>query len=148
MADTDENGGGRIGHRRDRHFTAALGPFAPAAHAGGCTAYVFCSNTINSSSWGATAIKNWTCSGNSTGDWSTGCVDLSTTMYLPPGSSTPAFEDWDAFRVDTGWCYRVLFETYTSTWTRLYYASHSPIYVKVSNDAIANIEAQYPSSCP
>lgn len=32
--------------------------------------------------------------------------------WLNPGGSTAWNEDWDGFRVDAGWCYRFVVETY------------------------------------
>jgi hypothetical protein len=131
--------------------TAVLGSFAPAAHASGsCVLGIYCSTTVNLTSLGVLAVKNWTCGGYSNGDSSTGCVDLGTTRVLWQGDATPAGQDWDAFRVDAGWCYRVSFDAGLTTYTRVYdrRGMSSPVYVKVSDDAEANIVGQSASSCP
>jgi hypothetical protein len=73
---------------------------APAvpAHAGGrCT--FGCSETHNDSQYGVTAGRNW---GN----------PPDPTMIVWPGGQTPEKQDWDAFRVDAGWCYHVGWRVY------------------------------------
>jgi hypothetical protein len=131
--------------------TAVLGPFTPAAHAGGCSAFVYCSGTRNDSNLIATAVQNWICKNNSTGDSSTVCVDKSITMTLSArGGATPALSDWDAFRVDVGWCYHVDFINKITGlyFSRAYYAgNNSPLFVKVSNDYEGDIRSQSPGSC-
>ncbi|MFF4648896.1 hypothetical protein [Streptomyces sp. NPDC001380] len=124
-----------------------LGPVQPAAAGSSCT--IVCSETVNQSSYSATAVRDWTCSSGSTGTASTGCVSLTYTKSLAPWTQTPAGQDWDAFRVDAGWCYKVQFTDLVHSWTTSYNRSGlSAVYVKVSNDATAYIKAQKYGSCP
>jgi len=77
--------------------TAIVGP-APSASAGGsCT--LGCSETHNHSQYSVTVGRNWSSS-------------PSPTKVLAPGESTPDKQDWDAFRVDGGWCYHVGWRVY------------------------------------
>jgi hypothetical protein len=131
--------------------TAVLGSSAPAAQASAsCYLGIFCSRTVNLTSLGVLAVKNWTCKGYSNADSSTGCADLGTTRVLWQGQATPDGEDWDAFRVDAGWCYRVEFTTAFSDFYRVYdrRGMNSPVYVKVADDADADVVGQSSSSCP
>jgi len=62
-----------------------------------------CSRTHNQSSFSAFVARDWGTGGPKAG---------SQTDWLSPGESTPWDEDWDGFRVDGGWCYRGVIETW------------------------------------
>ncbi|TKK89912.1 hypothetical protein FDA94_08540 [Herbidospora galbida] len=127
---------------------AFLVPVSPAYAGGNCS--VVCGRVVNDSTTGITAFQHWTCSTGTTGTASTGCVASSPTMWLTTFASTPSGQDWDAFRVDAGWCYRVLLEVPGKAWTMTYNRSTSstPVYVKVENWGLATIKAQKRGSCP
>ncbi|MDH2425509.1 hypothetical protein [Sphaerisporangium sp. TRM90804] len=124
---------------------------APASHAGpSCTAGIYCSQTRNQSTLGVLAIRNWTCSSGTTGTASTGCVSLGVTEWINPGYRTNDGEDWDAFRVDAGYCYKVRFTVPGKDWTVNFNRSgmSTPVYVKVENYGTAFVRAQKYGSCP
>ncbi|MBB4965447.1 hypothetical protein [Saccharothrix violaceirubra] len=85
-----------------------------------CTAGVICSATTNLSAFRVLAVEKWNCKEPCKGrqEW------------LAPGKSTPLLEDWDGFRVDSGWCYsyvmsppNLLVRTYgrkNGTWIRVH----------------------------
>ncbi|MEU6810361.1 hypothetical protein ABZ920_15480 [Streptomyces sp. NPDC046831] len=129
-----------------------LGPVQTAAAGESCTLGM-CSETVNQSSTWVVAYKNWTCSTGSTGTSSTGCVqtnDNTKIRTLAPWTQTPGGEDWDAFRVDAGYCFKVRFTTvYGSSSTKYYNRSGlGAVYVKVGNDATAYVLAQKYGACP
>ncbi|MFC6083623.1 hypothetical protein [Sphaerisporangium aureirubrum] len=126
---------------------AALVTMSPAA-GGNCS--VLCSTTTNQSSLGVMAFRNWTCQDGTTGTARTGCVSTSQTMWLATNRTTPAGQDWDAFRVDAGYCYRVLLEVPGKAWTMTYNRSgmSTPVYVKVEDWGLATVKAQRYGSCP
>jgi len=137
-------------------FAAVVGS-APAAQAGtGCT-LTLCSTTVNDSAYGATAYYNWCRAGDSTGDSTTTepkCKSdgeaQKTRNLTPRGGHTPYSEDWDAFRVDAGWCYKVRFiRTGQPEFTRTYdRRGTTALWVKVSDNADAHILDQGTASCP
>jgi hypothetical protein len=133
-------------------LTAAVMLPAPAAQAGtSCTLGIFCSTTYNRSTLGVLAVRDWNCSTGTTGTASTGCVNLNApTRWIDPGKDTPHAEDWDAFRVDAGYCYRVRLRMPQKSWTETYNRSglSTPVYVKVENVGLAVVEAQRYGSCP
>jgi hypothetical protein len=109
---------------------------------------VLCSKTTNSSGGSVFVVKSWTCSGGSTGSSSTGCAG-GETRWISNGDSTPAFEDWDVFRVDAGWCYRVRFMIPYKDWEVTYdrRGQGAHLYVKVEDHATAIIKSQSTSFC-
>jgi hypothetical protein len=112
---------------------------------------VGCSTTVNHSSLGVLAVRDWTCSSGTTGTASTGCVSLSHTKWISGnGGTTPSGEDWDAFRVDAGYCYKVWFRLPYKNWTMTYNRSGmtTPVYVKVENHGQAYVLDQRYGSCP
>ncbi len=123
------------------------------ASAGTSCSWVGCSTTVNDSAFSATAYRNWCWGGNSTGDSTENFPYCNTDggLYLSAyGGHTPRDQDWDTFRVDAGWCYRVFFNrlwlpSFTRTYDR---RGRSALYVKVGDDAIAHIKAQSTSTCP
>jgi hypothetical protein len=68
---------------------------SPAYADDNCTAGVLCSATTNLSAFRVLVARNWDCGGP--------CA--SPQMWLSPAASTPVLEDWDGFRIDSGWCY-------------------------------------------
>ncbi|WP_327415136.1 hypothetical protein [Streptomyces sp. NBC_01233] len=130
--------------------SAGLALLSPSpAYAGGACTLAGCSETYNYSGTYATALQNWTCGWGTTGSWSTGCAG-GATYGLPNGYKTPDNQDWDVFRVDAGWCYRVVLEVPGKTWEVTYdrRGSSTPVYVKVENWGTAYIVGQSSSSCP
>ncbi|GAA0418876.1 hypothetical protein Acor_82020 [Acrocarpospora corrugata] len=125
---------------------AGLAPAPAAAAAGEC---IFCSTTVNQSAYGITAYKSWRVScGGTTGNSGTDCVDAPA-LYVGPGGHTPWDQDWDSFRVDAGWCFRVRFSIPYKNWTERYdRRGQGSTFVKVENHAYAFVEAQSTSSCP
>jgi hypothetical protein len=63
-----------------------------------CTGGVLCSATTNLSAFRVLVSRQW-CDGRN------GPCEGSQSIWLSPGASTPPLEDWDAFRIDSGWCY-------------------------------------------
>ncbi|MDX3310917.1 hypothetical protein P1S61_17950 [Streptomyces sp. ME08-AFT2] len=136
--------------------TAVMG-VAPNAQAGtGCTLGL-CSTTVNDSAYGVTAYFNWCRGGDSTGDSTAtepkcapdGARQKSQNLTAR-GGHTPYNEDWDAFRVDAGWCYKVKFvRTGQSDFTRTYNRrGTSALWVKVGDNADAHVLDQGTASCP
>lgn len=132
---------------------ALLGSVSTAQAGGSCTV-TGCSEFTNGSHLGVLAVQNWTCSTGTTATASTGCVSLSSTKWVYPTERTPSGQDWDAFRVDAGYCYKVEFlnefPLLTKRWTMTYDRSNSstPVYVKIENPSQAYIIAQKAGSCP
>ncbi|MFB7327024.1 hypothetical protein [Streptomyces sp. NPDC056190] len=127
---------------------AVLAP-VPQAYAGGCTVGL-CSTTWNYSKLGVLAVETWNCPGT-TGTASTDpkCVK-GKTRWVNPGLSTPTNEDWDAFRVDAGYCYLVELHAPAKKWHMTYDRRNSstPAYVKVENYGTAYVRGQSTTSCP
>jgi len=70
-------------------------------------------------------------------------------MWISPGGGTPWNQDWDAFRVDAGYCYRVDFSQPFYAWSTTYNRSNnSAVWVKVEDDTVATVMAQRYGSCP
>lgn len=127
---------------------------AAPASAGPSCGITGCSSTYNDSGVGATAYFNW-CTGLGTGDYTSEeprCSDedvAQDTRWLNPGDHTPDNQDWDAFRVDAGWCYRVdyrlgVFTDFSVTYNR---RGLSAVYVKVGDPYDAHITRQSSTSC-
>lgn len=110
---------------------------------------MLCSTTTNNSHLGVLAVRNWTCEHGTTGTASTGC-NGGQTDWLDPGQRTPSGQDWDAFRVDAGYCYRVWFRVPGQNWTQYYNRAgqRTPVYVKVEDWGEARVTAQQYGSCP
>lgn len=124
---------------------------APAAEAGSSCIEPLCSTIENRSTLGVYIGRDWTCSGGTTGTArGESCVSTSNRRWLPQGSTTPAWQDWDSFRVDAGYCYRVHFILPYDSWTQNDNRSGmtTPVWVKVEDHAIARIQAQQYGSCP
>ncbi|MGW1672372.1 hypothetical protein [Streptomyces sp. NPDC002324] len=128
---------------------------APAAYAGPECGNLGCSSTVNDSGVGAVAYFNWCRSWDLTGASTTTQPTCSSggaaqkTEWLSPGEHTPWDQDWDAFRVDAGWCYKVSFDipgpiNDDETYDR---RGKSALYVKVGDEANAHIVRQSSSSC-
>ncbi|MFD6415154.1 hypothetical protein [Streptomyces sp. NPDC060194] len=137
-------------------FVAVLGS-GTAAHAGASCDITGCSSSVNDTSLGATAFKNW-CGSGSTGTLTenslTSCKSgdvAQATYYLSAnGGHTPYREDWDTLRIDAGWCYKVRFivdfgDDFNKTYDR---RGKGAAYVKAANNADAHILGQSTSSCP
>ncbi|MEU1179122.1 hypothetical protein ABZ464_16005 [Streptomyces sp. NPDC005820] len=137
-------------------FAAVLGT-APTAQAGpGCT-LTLCSTTVNDSAYGVTAFFNWCRGGDSTGDstatepkCASDGVKQKTQNLTARGGHTPYSQDWDAFRVDAGWCYKVKFiRTGQPQFTRTYdRRGTTALWVKVGDNADAHVLDQGTASCP
>jgi len=129
----------------------AVLPGAGTASAGpNCSAVFGCSRVENWSRVTAVAIHDWTC-GGSTGTGSTGCVAGDPySLGSALASHTPDGEDWDAVRVDAGWCYEVQFVNWWGKrWTQDYdRRGQSNYYVKVEDGSTAYIMGQSSTSCP
>ncbi|MEV7203322.1 hypothetical protein [Streptomyces griseoluteus] len=130
---------------------------ATTASAGASCGIGGCSSSVNDTALGATALKNWCRSGDSTGSWTATQPTCSsdgvaqTTYYLSPnGGHTPYKEDWDTLRIDAGYCYKVKFvidlaPDFTKTYDR---RGTSAAYVKAADNADAHVVGQSSSSCP
>jgi hypothetical protein len=115
-----------------------------------------CSSTYNDSNVGLTAYFNWCTPDMGTGDYTSGeptCRDegvAQKTTWVSPGQHTKSSEDWDAFRVDAGWCYRVDFKIGPITdFSYTYDRRGAPaVWVKVGDTYDAHVKAQSSSVCP
>lgn len=110
----------------------------PAQAGGSCT--LGCSETHNVSSLGVLAGRNW--NGQSTGSGQT--------MWLYNGDKTPQKQDWDAFRVDAGYCYKVRWYFYgiaqdNSTYNQV---GKGALWVQVHNYETAEVRSQAYGHCP
>lgn len=122
---------------------------APASVQGDCSPIVGCSQIQNESGSYVIIRPNWTTCGGTTG--STGGIGCTsgTSTYLWAGQDTPTDQDWDTFRVDPGWCYKVKFYLPFKSWTVKYNRSGlGETWVKVEDWATAVIQAQQYGSCP
>lgn len=122
----------------------------PAAHGRLRCSLLGCSQTVNGSEYPVLVARDWTCSGGTTGTVATDCASAHRTHWLAPGERTRRHQDWDAFRVDAGWCYRVRFVLPYKAWTTTYdrIGQPTPAYVKVEDHAVAYVLAQGRTSCP
>lgn len=118
--------------------TATLGS-APSAYAGSACDWSGCSETINQSAYSVHVARDW-CSGNN------GPCAGSPTSWIAPGSRTPVNQDWDAFRVDAGWCYRVNWNPGVGD-LRYDQRGKGHRWIKVLNPEEAVIEFQSTTSC-
>lgn len=123
-------------------------PEAPLSVQGNCSPVVGCSQVENDTSSYVIIRPNWTCGGTTGTTGGVGCTSGSDT-YLWAGQHTPTNQDWDTFRVDPGWCYKVKFYLPFESWTTKYNRSgQGEIWVKVEDWATAVIQAQQYGSCP
>ncbi|MDX3517826.1 hypothetical protein [Streptomyces scabiei] len=124
---------------------------AQQAYAGtSCTPVLGCSETYNYSGSLVLAVRDWTCKSGTTGSSNTGCVSLGNTRWLSNGYRTPSGQDWDAFKVDAGWCVLVEFQIPAKKWHVTYdrRGRSTPVYVKVENFGTAYVRGQSTTSCP
>ncbi|MBV2355279.1 hypothetical protein KUM39_13010 [Streptomyces sp. J2-1] len=128
----------------------ALAPVQQAQAGTSCTPVLGCSGTVNYSGSLVLAVRDWTCSSGTTASASTGCVSLANTRWLSDGYRTPKDQDWDAFKVDAGWCVLVEFQIPAKKWHVTYDRRNqsSPVYVKVENFGTAYVRGQSRTSCP
>ena len=106
----------------------------PASAGGSCT--FGCSETHNTSGLSVLAGRNW-------GD------PYGQTLWIAPGGKTPQKQDWDAFRVDAGWCYHVLWYTYgvPDHWTNYNQIGRGEAWIQVHNHQTAVVQRQHTVSC-
>ena len=127
-------------------------PVGPVPQGGSCSVLVFCSQTQNNSSLGVLTARDWLSCGGGTG--ATGgenCVtqDQNRRKWIYTGGYTPLFQDWDSFRVDAGYCYRVTFVQPHYQWNSTYNRSGlGAVWVKVGDTSLAVVTAQRYGSCP
>jgi hypothetical protein len=122
-----------------------------------CALGVLCSATENNSAYSVYIARNWCWNSGTTASSTTSdpsCSSSSDRRWIVPRQSSPSGEDWDTFRVDAGWCYRVHFaeaEWYgLHEWDVTYNRAgqSTPVWVKVEDNAIAIVESQRSGSCP
>lgn len=133
-----------------------FGP-APVAQAGASCSILGCSGTQNDSQYSITVYRHW-CGGGNNADGTTtkptcksdGVAQQEATRA--PGTGTSPNVDWDVFRVDAGWCYKVRFKSpYHTDFDHTYNMSATTsvaLYVKVSDDWRAHVMSQKYGSCP
>ncbi|WP_371619252.1 hypothetical protein [Streptomyces sp. NBC_00454] len=114
-----------------------------------------CSETYNDTGDSILVARNW-CWGYWDGITREGdnpvsqCNSSDKYTWLSAGTHTPGTVDWDTFRVDAGWCYKMYFY---NDWTGLstyYYVDRtgmSALWVKVSNNESAHIYSQAYGHC-
>ncbi|MFI7709216.1 hypothetical protein [Nonomuraea sp. NPDC049480] len=107
---------------------------ASPANADGCDGGVVCSAITNLSVFRVRVYQDW-CEGS-------GPCAGTAQMWLSPGASTPLLEDWDAFRIDAGWCY-----SYAIAPPGLPVRQYGERWIRVRNGMRANIlgQARVPS---
>ncbi|GAB2992006.1 hypothetical protein GCM10027184_52640 [Saccharothrix stipae] len=109
----------------------------------------FCSKTDNESHLGVYVGRDWTCDGTTGTARGESCVSTANRRWISPDQRTPSGQDWDAFRVDAGYCYKVRFSLPYDAWVHYYNRSNTTaVWVKVENHAIAFVQAQRWGSCP
>lgn len=118
-----------------------------SANAGPSCSYPICSTTWNASAYGAVAARDW-CNDNN------GPCSGTPTEWLSPNESTRGRGDWDAFRVDGGWCYKVTWYTlnqnlqYVPYWWSTYdQVGKGYLWKKVRDNEMAKITSQSSSHC-
>jgi hypothetical protein len=129
--------------------TVAAPVTGPVTQGGSCTVLVICSQTQNTSTLVVSTARNWVCGGGTGATGGYGCVSG---PFLTIGSGTghtPYFEDWDSFRVDAGYCYRVTFVQPHYQWNSTYNrVGAGAVWVKVGDTTTAVVTAQRYGSCP
>lgn len=129
-------------------------PQAPASGpgvAGSSCWEPFCSKTDNESHLGVFVARDWLCGGTTGSTGGESCVtsDPAKRRWIYTGQRTPSGQDWDSFRVDAGYCYKVRFSLPYDAWIHYYNRSGlGAIWVKVEDHAIAFVQAQRYGSCP
>ncbi|GGX76365.1 hypothetical protein [Streptomyces fructofermentans] len=128
---------------------------ATAAHAGASCSLAGCSETVNQSDLSVYAARNWCIAGSDTGATTTTTPTCSSdgvaqaTRWVTAGTQTPSGQDWDTFRVDAGFCYKVSFKSpidtdFTKTYDR---RGTSAVWVKVEDDYTAYVTSQKTATC-
>ncbi|MEU1601366.1 hypothetical protein ABZ468_54110 [Streptomyces sp. NPDC005708] len=124
---------------------------APASYAGSSCTYPLCSETYNKSAYSAYVIHDWCGTSNYFYSNTPPCGVKSSDYYLQPGAHTDSHQDWDGFRVDAYWCYKVQWYSVLVGWegTSTYDRRGNSVaeYVRVHNDETAYILSQSTSSC-
>ena len=123
--------------------SAAVIPAGPGCDAG-------CSQTYNQSAYGVYAAHDWCDSGSYHGP----CVDHGTYhnsyMWIPAGGHTPLNQDWDTFRIDAGWCYRITityaYGLYSEDFT-YDQRGKGEVWIPIHNDETGIVRFQSTSSC-
>ena len=108
-----------------------------------------CSATRNESSLGVYVGRDWQCGGTTGTAGGENCAAAANRKWIYTGESTPAWNDWDTFRVDAGYCYKVHFILPYDSWDQYYNRSGtSAVWVKVEDHGVAVVKAQRYGSCP
>lgn len=77
------------------------------------------------------------------------CVASTPRQWIYYGQRSPSWEDWDSFRVDAGYCYKVTFTLPYDQWTEYINRSGTTaVWVKVEDHGMAFVYAQRYGSCP
>lgn len=114
-----------------------------------------CSQTYNDTGGSVVVARNW-CWGFWDGWQQPGddvvrqCNSNDKYALLSPWTRTPGTVDWDTFRVDRGWCYRVYFYndwTGLSTWYTFDRTGRDGLWIKVSNNESAHIDSRTYGHC-
>jgi hypothetical protein len=89
---------------------------------------------INSSGYSVLAAKNW--------------GSKSPQSWLSPGSATPRWEDWDAFRIDAGWCYKfIIWQGPIPTWHTWDRRGLDSAWYQIHDHQSADVYFQSTTSC-
>jgi hypothetical protein len=147
-------------HKRIRWATTVLalamtalgiGVFgAPQAYAGSSCSFG-CSQTYNQSPYSVYTAHNWCDSGSYHGP----CQSGNSYLWIGPGSSgspthTPLSEDWDTFRVDAGWCYKVTITHDYGLWSSNHtydQRGKGALWIQIHNDETGIVRSQSTSGC-
>jgi hypothetical protein len=125
----------------------AAAPVAVAADS--CTPVLGCSQIHNDSHTFVIIRPNWSCGGGTGSTGGPECTNGTSEYLFGGGGKTPSNQDWDTFRVDAGWCFRVKFYLPYRSWTVTYNrVGLGETWVKVENWATAVIQAQRAGACP
>lgn len=130
---------------------------APSAHADASCTVLGCSRTVDETPGPVYVARNW-CGGGGNGDWTDStpkCSSKAGSKKVPQkfkwiysGQGTPKNQDWDTFRVDAGWCYKVEFTSFYHRYYRWYNRSHKDrVWVKVSDQYTARVQHQNYGTC-
>jgi hypothetical protein len=124
----------------------------PQASAGASCSFIGCSHTHNASQYSVFTAHNW-CWGDDAQRPDSAisqCNSSSQLLWVSAGSVTPSGQDWDAFRVDGGWCYRGYWSnTYTGSYTdfTINRIGQGGVWVKTADYQHAWVTYQSVSSC-
>lgn len=126
---------------------------APAVNAAeSCWYYDGCSRTVNKYQHrGVYTAKNWCGDSERKYQDAQPCAGYNVSQsydWLGPGEQTNRSQDWDAFRVDKGWMYKVqIYDSWYSTWGSPYYidarSRSTHIWERVHGYEVAYVLAQY-----